>query len=322
MDIALIINHEDSRPTIKSADSHYPAPNNPGHFWSLPISPKDHGYYIAVGHHPTAVGFTSPGRRAHVRFRPRNRRVSKAPPRSSEIDGLFEEDSSDPILRLVSQMPLKKRSLRVHRDVQHNDKPELDYPSETRLPTGTAVRSRKGIKRALCAATSTVGTASTLRHSKKARTDAAMAYDSMDITLPEIEVFSPDWIPNLAVFDDKPPPSIRWKGTPLDIRRFPYYHALHPSEANIASTLRLIPEQYIRCKRTLILAAHAAQEKHIPFRKSEAQKLCRIDVNKVSALWSIFGKLGWLGACCSGEDCRRIKTLEIASDAVDTTVLA
>lgn len=84
-------------------------------------------------------------------------------------------------------------------------------------------------------------------------------------------------------------------GTPLDIRSCKYYERLHPGEVAIASTLRLFPEQYIRCKRALILAAQDAYKNNTPFRKSEAQKLCRIDVNKISHLWSAFGRLGWLG---------------------------
>lgn len=88
-------------------------------------------------------------------------------------------------------------------------------------------------------------------------------------------------------------------GTPLDIEKYEFYDQLHPGEVTIASTLRLLPEQYIRCKRVLILAAQEAHKEGTPFRKSEAQKLCRIDVNKVSTLWSTFGKLGWLNASSS-----------------------
>lgn len=136
------------------------------------------------------------------------------------------------------------------------------------------------------------------RHSaiKKAETNAALAYDTIDPEAPESEVFDPTcWIPNISVFDTKPTVSVRWKGTPLDIRSCKYYDRLHPGEVSIASTLRLYPEQYIRCKRALILAAQDAYRNNTPFRKSEAQKLCRIDVNKISHLWSVFGRLGWLG---------------------------
>ncbi|KAJ8653575.1 hypothetical protein O0I10_010722 [Lichtheimia ornata] len=131
---------------------------------------------------------------------------------------------------------------------------------------------------------------------KKAETNAALAYDTIDPEAPESKVFDAScWIPDIHVFDAKPTVSVRWKGTPLDIRSCKYYERLHPGEVAIASTLRLFPEQYIRCKRALILAAQDAYKNNTPFRKSEAQKLCRIDVNKISHLWSAFGRLGWLG---------------------------
>lgn len=82
-------------------------------------------------------------------------------------------------------------------------------------------------------------------------------------------------------------------GAPLCINQEPFYHLLHPVEASMASTLRLSPIQYLRCKRTLILAARTLKHQNISFTKSVAQKLCRVDVNKTSALWTAFGQLGW-----------------------------
>lgn len=64
----------------------------------------------------------------------------------------------------------------------------------------------------------------------------------------------------------------------------------------MASILRLSPIQYLRCKRTLILAARTLKLQGIPFTKSVAQKLCRADVNKTSALWTVFGQLGWFNS--------------------------
>jgi len=76
----------------------------------------------------------------------------------------------------------------------------------------------------------------------------------------------------------------------------PYFDKLHPGEATIAATLRLTPEQYLKCKWALVLAAKEADETGALFRKSEAQKVCCIDVNKTSVLWNAFGRLGWLGS--------------------------
>ncbi|KAJ2962213.1 hypothetical protein NQZ79_g2605 [Umbelopsis isabellina] len=134
--------------------------------------------------------------------------------------------------------------------------------------------------------------------SKKCKTDAAMAFDRVHVEESDHEFFDPEWIPSYQVFDQRPPVRVVWKGSPLQISNMPYYDKLHLGEVNIASTLRLTPEQYIKCKRTLIQAASRYESQGVPFRKSDAQKLCRVDVNKTSTLWSIFGKLGWMGNGC------------------------
>lgn len=83
------------------------------------------------------------------------------------------------------------------------------------------------------------------------------------------------------------------KGSPLSIAHLPFFDLLHPGEIHIASTLRLTPEQYLKCRRSLILAAQDFDKMNLTFRKSDAQKCVRIDVNKTSALWNVFNQLGW-----------------------------
>ncbi|KAF9120088.1 hypothetical protein BGW39_011683 [Mortierella sp. 14UC] len=111
----------------------------------------------------------------------------------------------------------------------------------------------------------------------------------------EVVVLEPDVGP-VSVLDHQLLPKIIWKGYPLNISGKIGVELLHPYEAHIASTLRLSPAQYLACKRTLILASR--QYLSVPngkqFKKSDAQKLCRIDVNKTSRLWEIFAKVGWL----------------------------
>ncbi|RUS22410.1 hypothetical protein BC937DRAFT_89332, partial [Endogone sp. FLAS-F59071] len=102
------------------------------------------------------------------------------------------------------------------------------------------------------------------------------------------------WIPINNTLEARTP-RVAWKGSPLSIRDMPYYSSLRPKEARIASVMRLTPMQYIKCKHTLILAAQHHAQQGQPFKKSDAQKLCRVDVNKTSKLWEIFGDLGWLG---------------------------
>jgi hypothetical protein len=154
--------------------------------------------------------------------------------------------------------------------------------------------------------------------SKKAKTDAALVYDNLSADSDQATLFrnSEEWIPSLEVFNRKPTVRISWKGkcliinyyrlhkrlksclkgSPLRIKHMPYFEKLHSGEATIAGTLRLTPEQYLKCKWALVLAAKHAYETKSMFRKSEAQKVCCIDVNKTSVLWNTFGKLGWLGS--------------------------
>ncbi|KAG0005941.1 hypothetical protein BGZ79_000049 [Entomortierella chlamydospora] len=111
----------------------------------------------------------------------------------------------------------------------------------------------------------------------------------------EVVTLGPDVGP-ISLLDVKQPPMVVWKGQPLSVAGKPGYELLHPHEARIASTLRLSPAQYLNCKQTLILASRAylANPDGKQFRKSDAQKLCRIDVNKTSRLWEVFAKIGWL----------------------------
>ncbi|KAI7864757.1 Homeodomain-like protein [Spinellus fusiger] len=130
---------------------------------------------------------------------------------------------------------------------------------------------------------------------KKSKTDAAIVYDQVDINADEAGIYDIEWIPHMEVFNRKSHIRVTWKGSPSNISDLPFYEKLHPGEVHIASTLRLTPEQYLRCKRVLILGAQEASKKNSSFRKSDAQRVCRIDVNKASTLWSVFGRLGWLG---------------------------
>ncbi|KAF9916742.1 hypothetical protein BX616_002956 [Lobosporangium transversale] len=111
----------------------------------------------------------------------------------------------------------------------------------------------------------------------------------------ELVILEPDVGP-ISMLDVKTPPAVHWKGQPLSITDKPGIEYLHPHEAKIASILRLSPAQYLNCKQTIILASrdYFAVPNGKPFRKSDAQKMCRIDVNKTSRLWEFFAKVGWL----------------------------
>ncbi|CAG8546886.1 9799_t:CDS:2 [Paraglomus occultum] len=89
---------------------------------------------------------------------------------------------------------------------------------------------------------------------------------------------------------------ITWKGSPLNITTLPHYSSMHPSEASVASVLRLTPLQYFNAKYTLVSTANRYVQREQPFRKSDAQKLLHIDVNKASKLWEFFVLAGWIKA--------------------------
>ncbi|CAB4428769.1 unnamed protein product [Rhizophagus irregularis] len=88
--------------------------------------------------------------------------------------------------------------------------------------------------------------------------------------------------------------NIKWKGQPLNISHLTHYPLLHPKEAHVTSILRLTPVQYLTSKYILISSARRYIKKNLPFRKSDAQKLLRIDVNKASKLWEFFQQIKWI----------------------------
>lgn len=78
----------------------------------------------------------------------------------------------------------------------------------------------------------------------------------------------------------------------MNISQCQYYDLLAPAERECCSTLRLLPEQYLTIKVTLIKAGREWPPG--TFKKRDAQKLCRIDVNKTSKVFEWFVKINWL----------------------------
>lgn len=87
---------------------------------------------------------------------------------------------------------------------------------------------------------------------------------------------------------------IEWKGQPMDLRNDPDADKLHPAEVILASTLRLPCNVYLDSKRRLFCEKVTRLRSDMPFRRTDAQKACRIDVNKASRLFAAFEKVGWL----------------------------
>ncbi|ODQ82506.1 hypothetical protein BABINDRAFT_30581 [Babjeviella inositovora NRRL Y-12698] len=85
-----------------------------------------------------------------------------------------------------------------------------------------------------------------------------------------------------------------WKGLPMSLADDPLLAELHPAEVQLASILRLPCNLYLDSKRRLFLEKVTRMRKGLSFRRTDAQKACRIDVNKASRLFAAFEKVGWL----------------------------
>ncbi|KAI3404498.2 hypothetical protein KGF56_002690 [Candida oxycetoniae] len=110
----------------------------------------------------------------------------------------------------------------------------------------------------------------------------------------------PDYSPNAK--ETLPPDNhkclkIEWKGQPMDLSNDPNlskYTNLHPAEIQLASILRLPLAVYMDSKRRLFFEKVSKVKLGKQFRRTDAQKACRIDVNKASRLFAAFEKVGWL----------------------------
>ncbi|CCG26024.1 hypothetical protein CORT_0C06510 [Candida orthopsilosis Co 90-125] len=90
---------------------------------------------------------------------------------------------------------------------------------------------------------------------------------------------------------------IEWKGQPMDLSQDPNlskYPNLHPAEIVLASILRLPIAVYMDSKRRFFFEKVNKIKSGKTFRRTDAQKACRIDVNKASRLYAAFEKVGWL----------------------------
>lgn len=87
---------------------------------------------------------------------------------------------------------------------------------------------------------------------------------------------------------------VEWKGQPMDLSNDPHVDKLHPAELYLASNLRLSAILYLDSKKRFFHEKVNRLKEGKPFRRTDAQKACRIDVNKASRLFQAFEKVGWL----------------------------
>lgn len=104
-----------------------------------------------------------------------------------------------------------------------------------------------------------------------------------------------DFTPPTSILPANNPFSLRidWTGTPLDLTGDPDRNKLHEAEIILASTLRLTCAAYLFSKRRIFQGYLQAYRNGKTFRKTDAQKVCNIDVNKASKLWAAYNTVGW-----------------------------
>ncbi|SCU91040.1 LADA_0F07756g1_1 [Lachancea dasiensis] len=105
----------------------------------------------------------------------------------------------------------------------------------------------------------------------------------------------PDFSPPLSSLpDNNKCLKVEWKGSSMDLSGDPLKEYLHSAELQLAQILRLPCDLYLDSKRRLFLEKMHRLKQNLPFRRTDAQKACRIDVNKASRLFAAFEKIGWL----------------------------
>ncbi|KAI8373431.1 hypothetical protein EDC96DRAFT_499288 [Choanephora cucurbitarum] len=259
---------------------------------SPPLTPTEVHQPHPVGLSPPTVAMNQP---LCWNYRPKNRKAFIGA--YSRMVPNLRKNKTD-----LEDAPGSERmfALNVYRDLLINKKKSEQDKKGCTMLDETVVPHTKKRKLAIMSASEDVMILNQDKPMKRKRVssvlpsgkDAALAFDSIDIDTCDQDFYPQGWVP-LREALDQVPVKVCWKGAPLPIHQQPYYHDLHHVEATMSSVLRLSPVQYLRCKRTLILAARTLKIQQIPFTKSVAQKLCRVDVNKTSALWTAFGQLGW-----------------------------
>ncbi|KAH3663751.1 hypothetical protein OGAPHI_005153 [Ogataea philodendri] len=131
------------------------------------------------------------------------------------------------------------------------------------------------------------------------RKPAVKRFDSPSAASPPPYSFDYKAIPDYSPSTNTLPNNSRclkteWKGQAMDLSEDPLVGELHPAEVQLASTLRLPPNVYLDSKRRIFFEKVKRLRSGLPFRRTDAQKACKIDVNKASRLYAAFEKIGWL----------------------------
>lgn len=125
---------------------------------------------------------------------------------------------------------------------------------------------------------------------RKARPSTASRFEDVDYHS------IPDYSPPVSTLPRGNPHilQVNWRETPsLDLSKDPDRHMLHEAELELAMTLDLSCAKYLCTKLRIFQARVKDLQAGREFKKTHAQKACRINANKASKLCGAFEKVGW-----------------------------
>ncbi|CAN3365490.1 hypothetical protein DICA4_E25730 [Diutina catenulata] len=168
--------------------------------------------------------------------------------------------------------------------------------SDTDFSDTPGVRTRRGAKRTATPAPDSSFEdldSVVIPRKKKPKPAPSLALQQQALVDETIPDYSPDAFATLPANNTKCL-KIEWKGQPMDLSGDPDAAKIHPAEVVLASILRLPVFVYLDSKRRLFFEKVQRAKQGKQFRRTDAQKACRIDVNKASRLFAAFEKVGWL----------------------------
>lgn len=203
------------------------------------------------------------------------RRTSVAARMRRDAVAATRRTEPSPATKMNDEIRVSDKALRPHRP-NRVTKPTVSRPKSSQSSNGT-LRKPTPAK-----STPEVSPPSDVKHSP---VDGKHSdYDSLE-----------DYCPPLSSIPNKPNWwKIDWKGIPSVLTDDPNRHLLHPDEVRLAETLKLDCALYLAAKRRFFIRRLECARIKKPFRKTDAQQACRIDVNKASRLWTVFDRIGWL----------------------------
>ncbi|ODQ53165.1 hypothetical protein SAICODRAFT_7322 [Saitoella complicata NRRL Y-17804] len=182
---------------------------------------------------------------------------------------------------------------RVQANAPFNTAAYVAPPEPAPRPRTTQPKPKPKPKKAKKAKANGDGPTHKPRQPRRKEKEEGDPLDTHEMNLTDLLDYTPD---PFTTLDGPQPKGMRtdWKGPNIDLTGDPYAHLLHPSEIALAATLRLRCATYLDCKVRMFFEFRKCKtELNKEFRKTDAQKALKVDVNKASKLWDCYNKVGW-----------------------------